>query len=674
MTKSLAGPSWRVSTLIIVGLSLSIGWGVRGNFGHEYGAMLPGVLAGLAACLMSGREDWRARAPYFAFFGALGWAFGGSMSYMKVVGYSESGHLPSQVYGFFGLFAGGFLWSAMGGAGASYAAVEDRERLTQLFKPLCCVLAVWAFLYFYWTPFMGLFGLRVTGFAERGFYREMRQNDPLYWLDTDWVQASAALLAVCAFDLWDRRFGKAWALVVLSAVGAAAGWIAQVVLTKAGVWAALLPHIVRVQGDLTIVGPETNQPFDAANLVTNWPTILLDHGNCVGIVFGLLVGAGLYFGRWGQWRSQASLLLCMALGWLIVFLVFPVLLGVRMTPPRNDNWAGVVGVFLGMAFYMYRNDRLPVVVGSLVSGTIGGFGIAFTQWIKMMVLAPGNPARLSDLPPEVREPLIKAWEHWRSANWHSLAIEQGAGIIYGLGIALALAMLAARLPRVQNEPRTRRWTEVFSVAFVLCGIVYVNMVKLVAEYTAERAGGFREVPLRMKSPLFESLEFSSYTWFNFFFAVYTLCVVGLLIIHMRRRIPLIPENSLGKGQLLYIVFLWIVVAFNQVKAQAAFHEQRLGTEGVIFVNAAIVTFLIAAFARDNEPWRIPERTVTDFSRLLRRALAAGVATMLVCAFGLMGATRLVYGDKPLRPDPKGFRFGPKAEWRLYPTVRDKEHR
>src|SRR5437763_9179329 len=74
-----------------VGLSLSIGWGIRGNFGHEYGAMLPGVLATLAAVLLSGRSDWHRRGVFFAFFGALGWSFGGSISYMQVIAYTHSG-------------------------------------------------------------------------------------------------------------------------------------------------------------------------------------------------------------------------------------------------------------------------------------------------------------------------------------------------------------------------------------------------------------------------------------------------------------------------------------------------------------------------------------------------------------------------------------------------------
>src|SRR5437868_15260643 len=81
-------------------LALALGWGVRGNFGHEYGALIPGALAALAAVLLSGRADWWRRAAYFGLFGALGWSFGGSISYMQVIAYTHSGHLVSQVYGY----------------------------------------------------------------------------------------------------------------------------------------------------------------------------------------------------------------------------------------------------------------------------------------------------------------------------------------------------------------------------------------------------------------------------------------------------------------------------------------------------------------------------------------------------------------------------------------------
>src|SRR5579872_6631867 len=99
-----SNPLWAPLSVLLVALALSIGWGIRGNYGHETGAMLPGALAAIAVCLLSGREDWWERVAYFACLGAIGWAFGGSMSYMNVIAYTFSGHAPSQYYGFTALF------------------------------------------------------------------------------------------------------------------------------------------------------------------------------------------------------------------------------------------------------------------------------------------------------------------------------------------------------------------------------------------------------------------------------------------------------------------------------------------------------------------------------------------------------------------------------------------
>jgi hypothetical protein len=198
-------PSFRTSSVLLIMLSLSIGWGIRGNYGHEYGAMLAGALAGMAAALMSGREDWRQRVPYFAFFGALGWAFGGSIAYMHPPSYTETGHLPTQVYGFLATFLVGFLWAGLGGAATAYAAVEDRERLTAIFRPLAWVFGFWALQYVLQdTPFNIQERLFTAAGADHTWFR---QRDPLYWLDSEWLEAVCALVALCLFDLWDRRFG-----------------------------------------------------------------------------------------------------------------------------------------------------------------------------------------------------------------------------------------------------------------------------------------------------------------------------------------------------------------------------------------------------------------------------------------------------------------------------------
>jgi hypothetical protein len=68
------------SLILLTALSLSVGWGIRGNFGHEYGAMIPGALAAMGGVLLAGREDWWRRIAHFGFFGALGWSFGLSLA------------------------------------------------------------------------------------------------------------------------------------------------------------------------------------------------------------------------------------------------------------------------------------------------------------------------------------------------------------------------------------------------------------------------------------------------------------------------------------------------------------------------------------------------------------------------------------------------------------------
>src|ERR1051326_6003291 len=172
----------RASAWLVVGsaLSLSIGWGIRGNFGHEYGAMIPGALAAMAAVLLSGRADWWPRTAYFGFFGALGWSFGGSISYMQVISYTHSGHSASVLYGFACLFVIGFLWAAMGGAGAALPAFLSRDKLEEFFVPVTAVFGVW------------LLQDLVVAWLENPDAR-FRQASPLYWYDTDWLAALAAI-------------------------------------------------------------------------------------------------------------------------------------------------------------------------------------------------------------------------------------------------------------------------------------------------------------------------------------------------------------------------------------------------------------------------------------------------------------------------------------------------
>ncbi len=673
----LKSPSFRTSAILLVLLSLSIGWGIRGNYGHEYGAMMPGAMAAIAAALVSGREDWRRRVPYFAFFGALGWGFGGSISYMLPPSYTETGQLATQLYGFFSTFFEAFLWAGLGGAATAYAAVEEREELTAIFRPLIWVFGIWAIQYVIQdTPF---------AIQDRIFHAfspdrtDFRQRDPLYWFDSEWVEAGLAITALCLFDLWDRRFSKFGHLLGFAAGGAVVGFGIQKLLAATGWESAVLGALVHPQGDLTAIDPATGAAkFAREDLLTNWPALFSLMGGHLGWVFGATAGLAVYFYRYGAWRSGSALLIRMAVWSLLAFLIGPVLLsnlplfqqvgGFRLTPPRGDSWSNTLGCMIGLLLYFRKTGQKPVVFATLLSGALGGFALTTAQFIKVLCYSPGNPRLTSD--PAV----IEAWQHWRSANWHSIALEQFAGFLYGLAIVIPIGILACRLPVRQEEKRVRPWTEIFAVVFIFNILSYLNVVKNIEDWTAAHKVGdgvHRAVAEFLQAPLFDSLNFSAWTWFTLMWGIFTAGTVFVLVRHRRQPVALIPSTWLGKGQLLYLMFLWLIVIANFTKALVSFHDSRIATEGTTMFNALICSVLILAYVRQQEVTRpIGE---ADYALFIRK-VAFLIPVLLITIMGIYTAgIRSIYGNQPTGWGGNNLRFGEKADWRVKPILKSKHH-
>lgn len=662
----------RPGTILLAGLSLSIGWGIRGNFGHEYGAMIPGALTAIAVCLLSGRNDWRDRVAYFGMFGALGWAFGGSMSYMQVVAYTHSGQLASQHFGFFGLFFLGFLWAAMGGAGTAFPAVVDKERLTAIFRPLCWIFVGW----FLFKKFLLLYF--ETLFPANYDATWSRQAAYTYWFDADWMETTAAIVALLAFELWDNRaehLGRFKVALLPLCVGGFAllGFLVHLVLYFTGldtVVANVLVHY-QVSPDFVAAAAAERGMSEAAVLsdqLINWPNVVLFFPEHVGWFVGALIGLAVYFVRFGRFGSGSSLFMHMCLGWFGCFLLFPVLLGhpiydgemwFRMTPPRGDNWAGVLGVVIGTAIWLIRNQYVPVVYAMLVSGIIGGLGFSGGQLIKLMGLRPGNREVTAD------PAIVEQWTHWNSANWHSI-LEQTYGFFNGVGIAIAMGLLATRLGRNDGRPTERRWTAVFAVAFVLFGVSYLNMFKNVLQWVKDDA-----LPAVMAMPLVDGVEWSAAVWFNIIFGFAALVGIFLLSRHLRQPIALVPATALGKGQLLYIAFLATVTVMNFERALAAFSAGRLITEGVIFLNAIVAVLLIVLLPREGKT--VPRVGLVDYGHALYRTAWLGVVALLIATLGMTWVARGLYGDSFSGHAGEQFRFGDDATWKVKPTEKSKKH-
>ncbi len=671
MDDRVRNPLLQPMSLLLIALSLSIGWGIRGNFGHEAGAMIAGALSAIAVALVSRRNDWQQRVLYFGFFGALGWGFGGSIAYMYPLSFTESGHTGSTYYGYFSTFFEGGLWCGMGAAGTALAASMPLNRLTRMFTPLCFVLATLGLRHYLEGPLEH--ALAPLG-VDTGDDTWQRHKSPLYWFDADWLQACMALLGVCAYDLYDRLRQTRQRLidhplmfVPFAGSGAVLGYFIQAILRLLGLEAGIRRMFVVRLGDLSYVNPQTGRKFDPDQLLTNWPQFFGDYPEHLGWGMGLLAGVVLYFILTGRFRNDALLPLYLSLGWLIAFIAMPtlgsILLmdygGLRLMPPRSDDWAGITGVFIAAMIWSWRHQVRPVAHVMSVGFLLGGISFAAVPMIRFIVRYPGHPWRYPQGVPE-------AWAHYQSANWHSV-LEQMHGFGYGLAIACAMAMLWRRQPLDLSETNDRRWTLAFSAVFVFFGIGFLNLHKLVETWMENQS-----IPPTLKAPFLGFIEASPHVWFRVVWWSATAVASILLLIHLRRRFDMIPTTWIGKGQLLYVWFLWLMVIGNLMRAIPGFTDSRMVTEWILFMNACWATLLVLALPRpalNNRVWeqcpKWPSLSGTWLCGLV-------VVVLLLSAFGF--ATLAMYQEHlEGKPWANHRRFGPDAVWRIRPILKHGDH-
>ena len=514
--------TWQI--LVLGGLSLSLGWGIRGNFGHETGAAIPGALASMAVVLMSGRPDWCERIVYFAMFGAIGWGFGGSMSYMQVIAYTHSGHPASVLYGFANLFAIGFLWAGLGGAGTALPAFMSGESLSLFFVPMIVIFMGW--------------GLKTFILRLFSHVRPMRRHESrLYWYDTDWLAALIALVAT---------------LIVIAFRGG----------------------------------------LDAAT----------------------------------------SLILHLAIGWYAAFLLLVNVFKLRMTPPRGDNWAGCVGMVAGLLIYCWRYSLGGIAFATLATGFIGGIGYAFAQLLKLIYIRTGL-----------------------KTNWHSV-LEQMQGLFHGIGLAVSMGLLATRAPRILDNSALRPWMLIFSIVFVLVLLTYLNHRKATRTWVEQ----VKSLPEKLyRIPVSGYLGSRAWIgWFELIYIAIGAAVIWLSAAHIRHPLAFIPATWLGKGQLLYLIFMWWVVIFNFERALVGFTPQRLITEGVITLRAVVCTLLVALGAQT-----VPIRELLSesiYSGWILRAVIVGFIATVVITLAEWGITHAIYRKEHAPGAGLNIRFGPSA--------------
>jgi hypothetical protein len=132
--------------ILLPGLAMWLGWGIRGQIGHSTGAMIPGAFLALAFCLLLPDKQF-SRGLAIALT-AVGFGFGADMTTMQtaamVMGTTKMFHYsvpPTATFGYIGLVIKGALWALFGGAGLGLAFAASRYRRKDIVLALIFMVA-----------------------------------------------------------------------------------------------------------------------------------------------------------------------------------------------------------------------------------------------------------------------------------------------------------------------------------------------------------------------------------------------------------------------------------------------------------------------------------------------------------------------------------------------------
>ncbi|GMW01387.1 MAG: hypothetical protein AMXMBFR84_25240 [Candidatus Hydrogenedentota bacterium] len=211
---------------LMSGIGMAFGWQYRGVVGHESGGMVAGAILGMVLCLGSGRPDWHRRSMVAALFGAVGFAWGGSLTFMEYTLYVSSYSFPTVLFGYAGIFFIGVLWCGLGCGTIGIALTLPRTRLESLARAFATVCA------FYFAAYLA-FAFRPDWQAAYAVYTQE------HWHDGEWLAALLGLIASGVHWIARPKDRAAAGFLFLSAV---AWWTGYLVLTKFGGLALVPPY------------------------------------------------------------------------------------------------------------------------------------------------------------------------------------------------------------------------------------------------------------------------------------------------------------------------------------------------------------------------------------------------------------------------------------------------
>lgn len=270
-------PAWQA--ILFTAMAGGLGWGIRGQYGHETGAMIAGLLVSLVlARLFCPRAESAAVARAVA-WGTVAIGMGGSMTYGQTVGLTHDpdlvGNWAALRWGLLGLAIKGGIWIGFAGVFLGMGLGGVRHRPGRL------VLV--------WLGVLGLVALGIRGINDP--FDPVHHVLPKVYFSATWDWKPG-------IDVKPRR--EVWGGMLFGLLGLMAYvrlGCRDVLAFRLGLWGVL-------GGALGFPLGQCLQAYHAWNLPAfrtgAWASIdpVLNWWNFMETTFGLLMGATLGLGAW----------------------------------------------------------------------------------------------------------------------------------------------------------------------------------------------------------------------------------------------------------------------------------------------------------------------------------------------------------------------------------------
>lgn len=242
--------------VLFAALAGGMAWGIRGQYGHETGAMIAGLLVSLVLVLLLAPKTHSLTLVRAVAWGTVAMGIGGTMTYGQTLGLTQNsemvGNWDALRWGLLGCAIKGGIWIGFAGAflGMGLSSVKYRPREM-------------------WVLMLALLGAYLIGHAllNRPFNPASGQTPALYFSESadwypnkeirprpeSWGGLLAALVCLTAYAGWQRKDRLALNMALWGFLGGALGfpggqslqayhaWNPEVF--REGFWKTLDPHM-----------------------------------------------------------------------------------------------------------------------------------------------------------------------------------------------------------------------------------------------------------------------------------------------------------------------------------------------------------------------------------------------------------------------------------------------